>query len=622
MLSPHEILGVAKNADENAIQEAYRAATQKWHLDKHGTATDAEQKIAAEKLREINEAYEQLTKTDEEVTQIDEEDNSPNTEKYRTGTSSFAGWMPFFKGWIPFSTGWTSFSKGWIPFSTGEKTFSTPRKTGVAVIDDAIELLRKYNITSDLLLQNLFSENQTEFLAILKLLEQADSSLINQANIDLLLKQTLAMKSLKSILNILHQRNCSLINQTNFSLLLSYVFGTLWCVNKILLLVEQVGCDLISQKIVDSLLQYASDSTHTYQLQMILERLSQLPIKLSNISLLFDDLSVVPVLDVLSKQITEISDNSLLTEELFKQLCTLKITTRHAHDVHGLLGYVHDKYPSVLTEEFLTTTLANATDAFITKCNLEYLEPVLSMDACTWSTRLLIAKKPGVCGLIQTLPFASRYLLNESNLLVLANTFNNQSNQEAITHIGRIVGLLSPRLELTDVNFQLLLENVSHAELIFGSLSIINAFYPLTNEIVADVIKKSHQYNNHELLADKVMEEIAVTKIAIIKENLKLDMGNEEHLRYWQKQTSPGLFGTGGIEIKHLEHVYRVPTRIYRMMQISLEQSKSESTYLRALDQARSTRPSFWSNPFSAATRQQATSELYAAEDLKTFKVK
>ena len=48
----YEVLGVGKNADENAIKKAYRVLAKKYHPDMNPGDKDAEQKF-----KEINEAY-------------------------------------------------------------------------------------------------------------------------------------------------------------------------------------------------------------------------------------------------------------------------------------------------------------------------------------------------------------------------------------------------------------------------------------------------------------------------------------------------------------------------------------------------------------------------------------
>ena len=54
--TPYEILGVPHNADKQQIKNAYRTMALKWHPDKNKDPQ------AAQRFKEINNAYENLTK--------------------------------------------------------------------------------------------------------------------------------------------------------------------------------------------------------------------------------------------------------------------------------------------------------------------------------------------------------------------------------------------------------------------------------------------------------------------------------------------------------------------------------------------------------------------------------
>lgn len=58
MKNPYEILGVSKNATDAQIKEAYRELAKKYHPDKYINNPLAD--LAAEKMKEINEAYDML----------------------------------------------------------------------------------------------------------------------------------------------------------------------------------------------------------------------------------------------------------------------------------------------------------------------------------------------------------------------------------------------------------------------------------------------------------------------------------------------------------------------------------------------------------------------------------
>lgn len=59
MKNPYEVLGVKEGASEEEIKKAYREQVKKYHPDQY--QANPLSKLAEEKLREVNEAYEYLT---------------------------------------------------------------------------------------------------------------------------------------------------------------------------------------------------------------------------------------------------------------------------------------------------------------------------------------------------------------------------------------------------------------------------------------------------------------------------------------------------------------------------------------------------------------------------------
>jgi len=60
----YAILGVSKDANDDALKKAYKKAAVKFHPDKHASKPDAEKRLAEEKFKDIAEAYEVLSDKD------------------------------------------------------------------------------------------------------------------------------------------------------------------------------------------------------------------------------------------------------------------------------------------------------------------------------------------------------------------------------------------------------------------------------------------------------------------------------------------------------------------------------------------------------------------------------
>lgn len=59
-MNPYEVLGVPENADEETVKKAYRELVKKYHPDNYKDNPLAD--LANEKLQEVNEAYDMITK--------------------------------------------------------------------------------------------------------------------------------------------------------------------------------------------------------------------------------------------------------------------------------------------------------------------------------------------------------------------------------------------------------------------------------------------------------------------------------------------------------------------------------------------------------------------------------
>lgn len=82
MKDPYSVLGVSRNASDEEISEAYRTLARKYHPDNYDD-TNPLKDLATEKMKEINLAYETITK--------ERQAGRNNTHTHRNGGSSYSG---------------------------------------------------------------------------------------------------------------------------------------------------------------------------------------------------------------------------------------------------------------------------------------------------------------------------------------------------------------------------------------------------------------------------------------------------------------------------------------------------------------------------------------------------
>ena len=88
-MNPYKVLGVSEDATQEEIRAAYLALVKKYHPDKY---TDNPLKeLANEKLKEINEAYELLTKKGSTASSSARRDNSAYSGAYSGTGGSYSG---------------------------------------------------------------------------------------------------------------------------------------------------------------------------------------------------------------------------------------------------------------------------------------------------------------------------------------------------------------------------------------------------------------------------------------------------------------------------------------------------------------------------------------------------
>ena len=103
----YAILGVARDADENALKKAYKKSAVKWHPDKHASSSDKEKTAAEEKFKDVAEAFEVLSDKDKRCVY---DRYGEEGLKASGGGGAPGGGMPFGGGGFP--GGGVSFSFG------------------------------------------------------------------------------------------------------------------------------------------------------------------------------------------------------------------------------------------------------------------------------------------------------------------------------------------------------------------------------------------------------------------------------------------------------------------------------------------------------------------------------
>lgn len=107
-MDPYEVLGVNRGADEETIKKAYKALVKKYHPDKYINSPMAD--VASEKMKEINRAYDMITKPDK----------GAGSNPYASG-----GYNPYGRGYG--TGGYNPYGRGYGGYSSAQPSFQNVR---------------------------------------------------------------------------------------------------------------------------------------------------------------------------------------------------------------------------------------------------------------------------------------------------------------------------------------------------------------------------------------------------------------------------------------------------------------------------------------------------------------
>lgn len=106
------------------------------------------------------------------------------------------------------------------------------------------------------------------------------------------------------------------------------------------------------------------------------------------------------------------------------------------------------------------------------------------------------------------------------------------------------------------------------------------------------------------------------------KEALKIDIRNRDHLVYWHGKTKHCWHGYGGVKVVLHDETFRVPTRVYHVMQSSRGHFATAEEFLGAIDLERKQKPTWFNYFFSCSmTRSAETDSVYESDSLAQLKL-
>lgn len=102
-MDPYKVLGVSPSASDDEIKKAYRSLVKKYHPDRYA-GNKAQQDAASEKLKQINEAYNEITK-------MRQGGSTGSSGSYGSGYGGYGGYGNYGGGYGNYG-GYSSYSGG------------------------------------------------------------------------------------------------------------------------------------------------------------------------------------------------------------------------------------------------------------------------------------------------------------------------------------------------------------------------------------------------------------------------------------------------------------------------------------------------------------------------------
>ena len=143
MSNPFDVLGIPNTASDSEVKDAYRALAKKYHPDNYNNAPDIAE-VAAEKMREVNEAYNTIMKSRKNGGSSNAAGSSSNAGS----ASNSAGGAKSGWGWGGFGGRQNSGSSQSSSSGQSQNTY-TQSNSGSAGYSYSADNAGRYSTTSD-----------------------------------------------------------------------------------------------------------------------------------------------------------------------------------------------------------------------------------------------------------------------------------------------------------------------------------------------------------------------------------------------------------------------------------------------------------------------------------------